>query len=143
MKWRQSIVALALLAGSGLLQAREAMAVFGEFYEGPKTLTVELASTAKGDQALIRISGVNHAWNGKIFMASLRRATKQGGEQLDYLIKHDGADYVLMREEGERGQRIYLPGRADSPLSFIRQASLGMQPEHLMTAFEQQREAKK
>ncbi|ABC22822.1 hypothetical protein F11_10395 [Rhodospirillum rubrum F11] len=58
--------ALALPAVAG-----EPMAAYGESYQGPKTLTVEVAPTAKGDHVLIKSHGVNHPWDGKVFLAEV------------------------------------------------------------------------
>ena len=140
MKLRHALFALVLAAGCASLQAREAMATFGESYQGPKTLTVEVAPTAKGDQALIKVHGINHPWNGKVFLATRRNGSDHATE---YVIKHEGADYVMMLDGSKHGQRVYLPGQGELGLTFDRPASLEVKPEHLMTYFEQQREANK
>lgn len=140
MKLRHALFALVLATGCASLQAREAMATFGESYRGPKTLTVEVAPTAKGDQALIKVYGINHPWNGKVFLASRHNG---GNNETEYVIKHEGTDYILMQDGRKHGQRVYLPGQGELELAFDRPASLEVKPEHLMTYFEQQREANK
>jgi len=132
------LLSLGLLAGCGVLQAREPMANFGEAYQGPKTLSVELAPTAKGDQALIKINGVNHPWNDKVLLATVRKINDQ---RTHYVIKHEGADFMVMQDD-DRGPRLMLPGLGELPLRFDRAAALEVRTEHLMTDLENQRAAK-
>lgn len=139
MKSSSWLFAMLMLASSGVVQAREPMAVFGEAYQGPKTLSVVLAPTAKGDQVLIKVFGVNHPWNNKVLKAALRRGSQN---RVEYVIKHEGADFVLMREGVEQGAFLTLPGLGDLRLSFDRPAALEVQPEHLMTGLENQQGAK-
>ena len=133
MPFRSLILGAVLLSASTLTLAREAMAKYGEYYLGPKTMTVELAKLASGTQALIKVYGVDHAWDGKVLRVDVRSGRDDRSE---YYLKVDGKDYVMMLV-GQYQAQIYLPGLGESYLQFKREESLSVQPEHLMTEYEQ------
>lgn len=114
---------------------REAVARYGEYYKGPKTLTVELVWLASGEGALIKVYGVNHPWDGRVMRASLH----EGNDRLNELyVVEEGKEYLLLREGPSHGARCYLPGLGELSLSFDRDAALQLKPEHLMTDYLQQ-----
>ena len=134
--FKRLLLGVSIAGLSVLCHAREPMARYGESYVGPKTMTVELAPLADGATALIKITGVNHAWNGKVFQAQLRRGSNQ---RLEYVIAGtDGGDQVILEENPTRGTLLYLPGFGDARLEFDRSAAFRVQPEHLLTEFENQ-----
>ncbi|WP_374336472.1 hypothetical protein [Leeia sp.] len=114
---------------------REPVARYGESYQGPKTLTVELAWLASGEAVLIKTYGVNHPWDGRVLRASLH----EGNDRLnEFYTEVEGKECLLMREGPSHGARLYLPGLGELSLSFDREASLQLKPEHLMTDYLQQ-----
>ncbi len=117
---------------------RMEMAKYGELYIGPKTMTVELAATAKDDMALIKVYGINHEWDGRVFLA---KATKDNRNRISYVTQVDGQDYTVMITQSDGHNAFYLPKMRDGEmrLSFTRDRSAEVKPEHLMTEFEQKR----
>lgn len=111
-----------------------AMATYGESYRGPKTLTVELAATAKGDQALIKVRGINHAWDNKVILTEVR---KDAYGRLAYVAKMQGKDYIVLHESKEQGSVVlYLLGEPEMRLSFDKDAALAVKPQHILTDYE-------
>ena len=136
---KRLVICVSLVGSSVLCHAREPMAQYGESYVGPKTMTVEVAPLADATKALIKIVGVNHAWNGKVFLAQLRRGSNQ---RVEYVIAGNDGERVVMEENPTRGTILYLPGIGDARLDFDRGSSFRVQPEHLLTEYENQSGAK-
>ena len=109
------------------------MAAHGESYIGPKTLTVQVAPSAKGDKALIKVFGINHPWDGKVVMADLREDPLG---RIDYVIRWQGKEWVLMKDHAERGVRLSMPGAPDMPLTYQRADSLDVITNHIGSDYE-------
>ena len=109
------------------------MAAHGESYMGPKTLTVQIAPSAKGDKALIKVFGINHPWDGKVVMADLREDPLG---RIDYVIRWQSKEWVLLKNHAERGIRLSLPGAADLALTFQRGDSADVIPAHIASDYE-------
>lgn len=134
MRFRSLILGTVLLSVSTITLAREAMAKYGEYYLGPKTMTVELAKLANGKQALVKVYGVDHQWDGKVQRVNIRTGRDN---RTEYYLQVDGKEYVMMLVDQYQAQ-IYLPGMGESYLRFNGEASRALQPEHLLTEYEQQ-----
>ncbi len=109
------------------------MAAHGESYIGPKTLTVQIAPSAKGDKALIKILGINHPWDGKVVMADVREDPLG---RTDYVVRLQGQEWVLLKNHAERGIRLSMPGTQDMSLTFQRADSLEVVPAHIGSDYE-------
>jgi hypothetical protein len=110
------------------------LATYAESYAGPKTLTVEVASSAQGDKALIKVYGINHPWDGKVVMTTVRRDANRGS--VEYVARSQGKEWVVMHETERGSAKLSLPGSLDLPLHFDRGASLSLAPAHIASDYE-------
>ena len=134
MKTTHTTLGLVLAALSAAATAAPfEMAPHGESYLGPKTLKIEVAPAAKGDKALIKVQGINHAWDGKVVLADLQRGSDG---RADYRIRWQGKDWLLLQDRRDRGVYLYLPGTQDLRLSLQREASLALQPASIAADYE-------
>jgi len=141
------LLATCLFASAACLAQPMEMAQYGEVYQGPKTMTVELAPNKDGSKALLRISGVNHDWNNQVFMADVKKVYNP--YRVEYQATIKGAAQTLMWVDGERAPAtaVFLRPNAANPLanahdaiavSFDKTASLQLQPKRLLTEYEKQ-----
>lgn len=141
---KRFVVSIMLLAAPMLAYAEEKMKPYGEIYTGPKNEQVEIAFYEKGDEALIQIQGVNHAWDKKVLRAKLESAGS-GGK--NFTVTQNGADYVALAQRGGTyftSVELYLPGdeQVVVPLSYNSDASKEARPLHVRSAYEAQVKAK-
>lgn len=91
---------------------REAVEKYAALYLGPHNETVAIARSAEQSAAFVKITGVNHGFDGKV----LRVLTRPGGlGNEEYVIQHDNRDYVMflkLKLRSPAGERyeLYLPG---------------------------------
>ena len=146
MKTRLLAAALVLVSTASLAEGME-MAQYGEVYEGPKTMTVELAPNKDGSKALVRITGVNHDWNNQVFLTDVKKVYNP--YRVEYQTTIKGAPHTLLWTDAERSPAtaVFLqPNGANPmanayqaiPLSFDKKASLQLQTRHLLTDWEKQ-----
>jgi hypothetical protein len=139
-KW---LCCLALfLCGQGALAwDRPAMSRYGASYQGDELLEVRLAHTAADDHAVLKVSGINHPWDGRVFWVEVRYTAGHPG-RIQYVGKENGDERVLLFVQNGRGT-LNIPNwrgapRAELPVTYWREASAEIQPEHLATEYEKQ-----
>lgn len=141
-----------LFAGALLFSAASGaqkidVASYGEVYQGPKTMSVDLAPAQAGDKALVRISGINHEWNNKVFLASVKKV--YAPYRLEYQVQVGGQTHTLMwtEHEGSPAAAVFLKpnqgnplaNRHDAiPLSFDKAAALKLQTSSLAAEWDKQ-----
>ncbi|MDR1887960.1 MAG: hypothetical protein LBQ81_01005 [Zoogloeaceae bacterium] len=135
-------LALFLCGQAALAWDRPVMSKYGAFYQGPEQLVVQLAHTAADDHAIIRISGINHPWDGRVFWAEVRYQPGHH-ERVNYVTRaEDGSERTLLYVEDGNGS-LSLPNWrgalwAQVRVSYWRDASTEVRPEHLATDYEKQ-----
>ncbi|MDR2129527.1 MAG: hypothetical protein LBP52_10770 [Burkholderiaceae bacterium] len=129
--------------GAALAWERPAMSKYGASYEGAEQLTVQLAHTAADNHAVLKISGINHPWDGRVFWVQVRY-TPGHPERIQYVSQEKGeAERILLFLENGHGT-LNIPNwrgvaRAELAVSYSgRDASAAVLPEHLATDYEKQ-----
>jgi hypothetical protein len=136
-----------LLAGGAALAQKLEVAQYAEVYQGPKTLSVEVAPLKSGEQALVRFVGVNHEWNNKVFLADLKKVFNP--YRVEYQATINGERQTLLWTDGERspqtaaflkpnqGNPMSNPSQA-LPVGFDKEAALKLPTAALLQAWERQ-----
>jgi hypothetical protein len=139
-KWLCCLVLL--LCGQGALAwDRPAMSRYGAFYQGPEQLVVQLAHTAADDHAVLKISGINHPWDGRVFWVKVLYPSGKPG-RIHYVGTEDDDERTLLFVENGSGT-LYIPNwrgqaRAEIQVAYWRDSSAEVLPEHLATDYEKQ-----
>lgn len=85
-------------------------------FSGEQGLSVVLLPTVDMRQALLRIRGVNHPFDGQVMLVELRPGS--GGQQ-SAMIRHEGRDFYLLlfgTRYGKPSNLLVLPGGREYPL---------------------------
>lgn len=96
MKQYVSLVALSLLS---LQAAALDLAKHPQVFDAGQGVSLALAPSADGTQALVQVRGINHPLDEVVFLTDIREL---GNEQRDYGIRLDGRDYNLLNKRLER-----------------------------------------
>ncbi len=105
------------LGGSGIAVAGQPelkMSKIIKVFSGPEGEEVAIANVEGGKQALIRYTGVEGEFEGKVF---LHEVVDLGDRGSDYKMKYKGKDYVSITGRssgGSRSYEVYLPERHDA-----------------------------
>jgi serine/threonine protein kinase len=90
------------------------MKKYGEVFLGPQNEEVSVAEVDGEDLAYIKVTGVNSPYDGKVIRTVTRPAAYEGR---DYVIQHEGSDYVCLVKRKHNGRDmyvgLYLPGIRD------------------------------
>ncbi len=91
------------------------VARYGEAFVGPGLVEVALADIPGEDAAYLRITGINHPWDGQVLRVDHRAGPRDGR---DYFLQHDGSEYVVLVKRrgypsGLMQQWLYVPDLGD------------------------------
>lgn len=121
-----------------LAQARPQVGKYAKVYKGSEGLylTVARIGPAENNETLLVIEGVDHPWDGKIFIAK----TQKYPNKTEYAIQVDGKDYVVFINRSGSGE-VYLQkiGNPDH-VYYDEDRSKQVIPEHFLTAYLKQQE---
>lgn len=118
-------------------KARPEVGKYAKVYRGPEQLKVTVLryGPEANREFLIGIDGVDHACDGQIFL----HKTENAGTGRDFKMTYDGKSWTtfLTRENfGYENCEARPPGFKDFvKVAYDEQLSLGVQPEHMLTAF--------
>ena len=91
------------------------VARYGEVWTGPGVVEVAIADIPGADAAYVRITGINHPWDGQVLRLGHRPAPRDGR---DYALPLAGSDWVMVvkRRDFRSGRMqawLYVPGLGD------------------------------
>jgi hypothetical protein len=121
---------------------------YPKVYVGPNSEGVIIVPlvTEKNEpkQALIKFFGVEHDWDGKVFLHTVRETDTK----IDYVMQWEGQDYVSVAARsyygGEKNYFCAMPGmRNDITLRYSEEKSKEIIGQHIVTEYEQQTESGK
>ncbi|MGP9823446.1 hypothetical protein ACT048_03115 [Ectopseudomonas khazarica] len=101
---KQYVSLLALFVLSLHVSAVE-LAKYPQVFDAGQGISLALAPSADGTQALVQVRGINHPLNEVVFLTDIREL---GNEQSDYRIRLEGRDYNLLNKRRAWGGESYL-----------------------------------
>lgn len=128
---------IGLFSGASAEQPRPEMARYTKAYSGGDGYQVLIARFGPkvNNEALIQIVGIDHALDGKVIRAKVASA----GGGLKYTAIIDGKPLDVLYVQGESAE-LRLTGQPwTSTLSFDRELVSSQPPQHLLTAFLEQK----
>ena len=135
MKQYVSLVALSLLS---LQAAALDLAKHPQVFDAGQGVSLALAPSADGKQALVQVRGINHPLDEVVFLTDVREL---GTEQRDYGIRLDGRDYNLLNKRrawsGESYQ-LNLPSTQGFELSYNEEKTKALKPKDLLAIYQKQ-----
>lgn len=135
MKQYVSLVALSLLS---LQAAALDLAKHPQVFDAGQGVSLALAPSADGTQALVQVRGINHPLDEVVFLTDVREL---GNEQRDYGIRLDGRDYNLLNKRrawsGESYQ-LNLPNTQGFELSYNEDKTKALKPKDLLAIYQKQ-----
>lgn len=135
MKQYVSLVALSLLS---LQAAALDLAKHPQVFDAGQGVSLALAPSADGKQALVQVRGINHPLDEVVFLTDVREL---GNEQRDYGIRLDGRDYNLLNKRrawsGESYQ-LNLPNTPGFELSYNEDKTKALKPKDLLAMYQRQ-----
>ena len=138
MKQYVSLVALSLLS---LQAAALELAKHPQVFDAGQGVSLALAPSADGKQALVQVKGINHPLDEVVFLTDVREL---GNEQRDYGIRLDGRDYNLLNKRrawsGESYQ-LNLPNTQGFELSYDEDKTKALKPAELLALYQKQEKA--
>lgn len=130
-----SLVALSLLS---LQAAALELAKHPQVFDAGQGVSLAIAPTANGKQALVQVRGINHPLDEVVFLTDVREL---GNEQRDYGIRLDGRDYNLLNKRrawsGESYQ-LNLPNTQGFELRYDEDKTNALKPKDLLALYEKQ-----
>lgn len=116
------------------------LAKYPQVFTGPQGVEVALAPTRDGQEALMRVSGVNHPIDAVVLLGQ-REPRGNGSES--FVTTLDGRPYALVQKQrsayGGEQTVAYLPGQREAvPLSYDETKSKALQPAALLATYERQ-----
>ena len=124
------------------------MAAYGATYRGPEQLQVYVAHNKADDHAVVKIYGINHPLDGRVFWTKVVYSRSNQGKgfpnrisYIDESVKDEQLRAVLFIEDSSG--MLYLPNyrgqeRAEIPVHYDTEASREVRPEHILTDYERQ-----
>ncbi|WAJ37718.1 hypothetical protein OU800_00390 [Pseudomonas sp. GOM7] len=135
MKHALPFFALALLS---LQVSALELAKHPQVFDAGKGVSLALAPTADGKQALVQVRGINHPLDEVVFLTEVQEL---GNEQRDYGIRLDGRDYNLLNKRrawGGESYQLNLPDTQGFELSYDEEKSKALKPADLLALYEKQ-----
>lgn len=105
----------------------------------PYGVSVIVAPTAEGDQALLQVKGIDHEMDGVVFLSDI---VSRGGETRAYQYTRNGKERALvLRQEGWRGEyfEAFLPEQGRVGLQPDQDASEQVDTQSLLALYQQQK----
>ncbi|HSX72548.1 MAG TPA: hypothetical protein VLF16_16570 [Pseudomonas sp.] len=115
------------------------LAKYPQVFDAGNGVSVKLAPSADGKQALVQVSGINHPLDEVVFLTEVN---ERGDDERDYATTLDGGAYNLLLKRqnwGGDSYQLYLPGTEGFQLGFDEQASQQAKPAELLALYEQQK----
>ncbi len=135
MKQYVSLFALSLFS---LQVAALELAKHPQVFDAGQGVSLALAPSADGKQALVQVRGINHPLDEVVFLTDVREL---GNEQRDYGIRLDGRDYNLLNKRrawsGESYQ-LNLPNTQGFELSYNEQKTTALKSGDLLAVYQKQ-----
>lgn len=135
MKYALPLFALSLL--SFQVCALE-LARHSQVFDTGQGVSLALAPSADGKQALVQVRGINHPLDEVVFLTDVQEL---GNEQRDYGIRLDGRDYNLLnKRRAWRGEsyQLNLPNTQGFELIYDEEKSKALEPSTLLALYEKQ-----
>jgi hypothetical protein len=138
---------IALVAMFGLAlpahaaDARPSVARYAKGFIGPEGLEVALLNIGDSfkNEYIIQLSGINHEWDLKIF--KVKRIADERG--YNYCMVVDGKNFIAFTEQfnggGESTYEISIPNMRSMNVSYNKEFSRNIVPEHFLTEYEKQK----
>jgi hypothetical protein len=148
IKWRNlmkfpCLIGFVLLLCMPLAHAweRPEMAKYGSAYYGNERLYVYVAHSKADDHAVVKISGINHPLDGHVYWADVKYQVGHP-ERVSYVVKEKGAPRTVFFVNGTSGTFTISNYRGQEVVelrvSYDREESTRVAPEHLLTDYERQ-----
>ncbi|VXD03957.1 conserved exported hypothetical protein [Pseudomonas sp. 8Z] len=135
MKHHLTLFALSLLS---LQVSALELAKHPQVFDAGQGVSLALAPSADGKQALVQVRGINHPLDEVVFLTDVQEL---GNEQRDYGIRLDGRDYNLInKRRAWRGEsyQLNLPNTQGFELSYDEDTSKALKPAELLALYEKQ-----
>lgn len=109
-----------------------------QVFDAGQGVSLALAPSADGKQALVQVRGINHPLDEVVFLTEVREL---GNEQRDFAIRLDGRDYNLLNKRrawsGESFQ-LNLPDTQGFELGYDEDRSKALKPGELLATYQKQ-----
>lgn len=115
------------------------LAKYPQVFDAGQGISLILAPSSDGQQALLQVSGINHALDGVVLLAETK---ERGNDERDYRTRLDGRDYNLLLQRNAWGSPRYqlnLPGTDGFQLSFNETRTQAAKPAKLLALYQQQK----
>lgn len=132
---------LSLLLAASLLTFNASaleLAKYPQVFNAGKGISVTVAPSSDGKQALIQVSGINHPLDEVVLLSEVN---ERGNDELDYTTTLNGSAYnLLLKRQGWGGEQyqLYLPSTDGFELGFDESKSKEAKPANLLALYEQQ-----
>ncbi|WP_447595184.1 hypothetical protein [Aquipseudomonas campi] len=133
---------LFLLLASAVFSVNAAaleLAKYPQVFDAGQGVSVQLAPSVDGKQALIQVSGINHPVDGVVFLTDV---AERGNDERDYGTTLDGRSFnLVVKRQGWSGEsyQLYLPGTEGFTLSFNEARSKTSKPADLQAQYDKQK----
>lgn len=115
------------------------LAKYPQVFDAGKGISVIVAPSSDGKQALIQVSGINHPLDEVVLLSTI---SERGNDERDYATTLDGSAYnLLIKRQGWGGEQyqLYLPSTDGFELGFDETKSKETKPANLLALYEQQK----
>jgi len=115
------------------------LAKYPQVFDAGKGISVTVAPSNDGTQALVQVSGINHPLDEVVLLTTIK---DRGNDERDYSTTLNGSAYnMLVKRQGWGGERfqLYLPSTDGFELGFDETKSKEAKPANLLALYEQQK----
>jgi hypothetical protein len=115
------------------------LAKYPQVFDAGKGISVTVAPSSDGKQALLQVSGINHPLDEVVLLTTIK---ERGNDELSYSTTLNGsASSMLVKRQGWGGERfqLYLPDTEGFELGFDETKSKAAKPAALLALYEQQK----
>ncbi|MDH1263836.1 hypothetical protein [Pseudomonas sp. GD03944] len=112
-----------------------------QVFDAGQGVSLTLAPSADGRQALVQVKGINHPLDEVVFLTQVHDL---GNEQSDYGIRLDGRDYNLLNKRrawGGESLQLNLPNTPGYDLSFNESKTQAFKSSDLLALYQRQEKA--
>jgi hypothetical protein len=109
-----------------------------QVFDAGQGVSLALAPSADGRQALVQVRGINHPLDEVVFLTDIREL---GNEQRDYAIRLDGRDYNLLNKRRAWSGESFLlnlPNTQGFELSYSEDKTEALKLTELLALYEKQ-----
>ncbi|MGY8828343.1 MAG: hypothetical protein ACKVIS_02125, partial [Pseudomonadales bacterium] len=115
------------------------LAKYPQVFDAGNGISVIVAPSSDGKQALIQVSGINHPLDEVVLLSTVN---EHGSDERDYTTTLNGSPYnMLIKRQGWGGEQyqLYLPSTDGFELGFDETKSKQTKPANLLALYEQQK----